>query len=245
MIEIHGLRKSFGAVEAVRDVSFCAERWNCSRALGTERRGQNHHTADVIRTDAPGRGHDSRGRRRRGGGSDRRADPHGTSARLARLVSTPDARRTHSNTSAGCTASTDWFCATRSAALVARLGLNEFANRRVSGFSHGERTKVALARALVHRPRNVILDEPTNGLDVMSTRAVREVIRGLRQDGCCVLFSSHIMQEVSALCDRIVVIARGTVVAEGTAEELRSQTGRDNLEDAFVALSGLEAEELP
>jgi len=135
--------------------------------------------------------------------------------------------------------------ATRAAELVARLGLNEIANRRVSGFSHGERTKVALARALVHRPRNVILDEPTNGLDVMSTRAVREVIRGLRQDGCCVLFSSHIMQEVSALCDRIVVIARGTVVAEGTAEELRRQTGRDNLEDAFVALSGLEAEELP
>jgi sodium transport system ATP-binding protein len=134
--------------------------------------------------------------------------------------------------------------AERTQALLARLGLNEVANRRVSGFSQGERTKVALARALVHQPRNVILDEPTNGLDVMSTRAMRELIRGLRRDGCCVLFSSHIMQEVSALCDRIVVIAHGTVVADGTPDELRSLTGHDNLEDAFVALSGLEAEEI-
>lgn len=128
--------------------------------------------------------------------------------------------------------------------LVTRLGLTELANRRVLGFSQGERTKVALARALVHQPRNVILDEPTNGLDVMSTRAMRELIRGLRRDGCCVLFSSHIMQEVSALCDRIVVIAQGTVVADGTPDELRTLTGQDNLEDAFVALSGLEAEEI-
>jgi sodium transport system ATP-binding protein len=134
--------------------------------------------------------------------------------------------------------------AERTKDLVERLGLTEVANRRVSGFSQGERTKVALARALVHQPRNVILDEPTNGLDVMSTRAMREVIRGLRRDGRCVLFSSHIMQEVSALCDRIVVIAQGRVVADGTPDELRSLTGRDNLEDAFVALSGLEAEEI-
>jgi sodium transport system ATP-binding protein len=130
----------------------------------------------------------------------------------------------------------------RAKALLTRLGLNEFANRRVAGFSQGERTKVALARALVHQPRNVILDEPTNGLDVMSTRAMRELIRGLRGDGCCVLFSSHIMQEVSALCDRIVVIAQGRVAADGTPDELRSMTGCDNLEDAFVSLSGLEAE---
>jgi sodium transport system ATP-binding protein len=110
----------------------------------------------------------------------------------------------------------------------------------VAGFSQGERTKVALARALVHQPRNVILDEPTNGLDVMSTRAMREGIRGLRDDGCCVMFSSHIRQEVSALCDRIVVIADGRVVADGTPDDLRAQTDRDNLEDAFVLLAGLE-----
>ena len=122
------------------------------------------------------------------------------------------------------------------------LGLETLAGRRVAGFSQGERTKVALARALVHRPRNVILDEPTNGLDVMSTRAMRGLIRGLRQDGCCVLFSSHIMQEVSALCDRIVVIAQGTVVADGTPDTLRRKTGRADLEDAFVALAGLDLE---
>jgi sodium transport system ATP-binding protein len=128
----------------------------------------------------------------------------------------------------------------RTEELLGRLGLQALADRRVAGFSQGERTKVALARALVHRPRNVILDEPTNGLDVMSTRAVREVIRGLREQGCCVVFSSHIMQEVSALCDRIVVIAEGTVVADGTADDLRATTGRDNLEDAFVSLVGLD-----
>jgi sodium transport system ATP-binding protein len=101
---------------------------------------------------------------------------------------------------------------------------------------------VALARALVHAPRNVILDEPTNGLDVMSTRAVRTLIRSLREDGCCVVFSSHIMQEVSALCDRIVVIAQGKVVAEGTPDELRRLTGSADLEDAFVRLAGLDSE---
>ena len=98
---------------------------------------------------------------------------------------------------------------------------------------------MALARALVHDPRNVLLDEPTNGLDVMSTRAVRDIIRRLRDDGRCVLFSSHVMQEVSALCDSIIVIARGRIVASGTPDELRAQTGHENLEDAFVALAGL------
>ena len=118
--------------------------------------------------------------------------------------------------------------------------MNKIADRRTQGFSHGERTKVALARALVHDPRNVLLDEPTNGLDVMSTRAVRDIIRRLRADGRCVLFSSHVMQEVSALCDSIIVIARGRVVASGTPDELREQTGHQSLEDAFVALAGLE-----
>ena len=118
------------------------------------------------------------------------------------------------------------------------LGMDGIIQRRTGGFSHGERTKVAMARALVHRPQNVILDEPTDGLDVMATRAVREVIRTLSKEGRCVVFSSHVMQEVSALCDRIVVIARGRVAADGTPDELRQQTGEQNLEDAFVALTG-------
>ena len=94
--------------------------------------------------------------------------------------------------------------------------------------------------AIVHNPKNVLLDEPTNGLDVMSTRAVRDIIRRLKGEGHTVLFSSHVMQEVSALCDTIVVIARGRIVGSGTPDDLRAQTGKDNLEDAFVSLSGLD-----
>jgi sodium transport system ATP-binding protein len=124
---------------------------------------------------------------------------------------------------------------------IADLGLSGIASRRVEGFSHGERTKVALARALIHEPRNVILDEPSNGLDVVSIRAMRALVLGLRDRGRCVLFSSHIMQEVSALCDRIVVIAQGTVVSDGTPDELRQRTGCNDLEDAFVALVGADS----
>jgi sodium transport system ATP-binding protein len=132
--------------------------------------------------------------------------------------------------------------ADRAEQLIRLLDMKTIADRRTAGFSHGERTKVALARALVHDPRNILLDEPTNGLDVMSTRAVREIIRRLRDDGRTVMFSSHVMQEVSALCDTIIVIARGRVVASGTPDDLRAQTGHQNLEDAFVALAGLEQE---
>jgi sodium transport system ATP-binding protein len=122
--------------------------------------------------------------------------------------------------------------------LLKTLDLSHLANRRSAGYSHGERTKVAIARALVHEPQNIILDEPTNGLDVMSTRAVRTIIKRLKAEGRCVLFSSHVMQEVSALCDSIVVIAGGKVVAHGTPDELRAKAGYDSLEDAFVALAG-------
>jgi sodium transport system ATP-binding protein len=124
--------------------------------------------------------------------------------------------------------------------LIDTLDMRAIADRRTQGFSHGERTKVALARAVVHDPRNILLDEPTNGLDVMSTRAVRDIIREFRAEGRCVLFSSHVMQEVSALCDRIVVIARGRIVASGTPDDLRQQTGQQSLEDAFVTLVGLD-----
>jgi sodium transport system ATP-binding protein len=126
----------------------------------------------------------------------------------------------------------------RTTELMKTLDLMHLANRRAAGYSHGERAKVAIARALVHEPQNVILDEPTNGLDVMSTRAVRAIIKRLKAEGRCVLFSSHVMQEVSALCDSIVVIAGGRVVAHGTPDELRAKAGYDSLEDAFVALAG-------
>jgi sodium transport system ATP-binding protein len=128
--------------------------------------------------------------------------------------------------------------ATRTDRLVKALGMADEVDRRTEGFSQGQRTKTAIARALVHDPRNVILDEPTNGLDVMSTRGMREFLFGLRAEGRCVVFSSHIMQEVAALCDRIVVIAKGRVVAAGSADELRAATGESNLEDAFVKAIG-------
>jgi len=121
------------------------------------------------------------------------------------------------------------------------LDLGALLARRTDGFSQGEKMKVAIARTLVHDPPNVMLDEPTNGLDVMTTRNLREVIRRLREAGKCVLFSSHVMQEVSALCDQIVIVAHGAVVASGTAAELLAASGCDNLEDAFVKLAGAEA----
>jgi len=128
----------------------------------------------------------------------------------------------------------------RTRALSSALQMDDILDRQTEGFSQGQRTKTAIARALVHDPRNVILDEPTNGLDVMTTRAMRGFLQQLRAEGRCVIFSSHIMQEVAALCDRIVIIAKGQVVAAGTADELRAQFGRDNLEDAFVQAIGSE-----
>ncbi len=122
--------------------------------------------------------------------------------------------------------------------LVKLLDMQEFADRRTEGFSQGQRLKVAIARALIHQPQNILLDEPTNGLDVMSTRALRTIIRRFRDQGKCVLFSSHVMQEIAALCDTIVVIAQGRVVASGSPETLKQSTGQANLEDAFVAAIG-------
>ena len=126
----------------------------------------------------------------------------------------------------------------RVAELTATLGISDLADRRVHGFSQGERMKVAIARALVHDPQTLLLDEPTNGLDVMSIRALRDLLRTLEARGKCLLFSSHVMQEVSALCRRIVILGRGEVVAAGTAAELLARSGERTLEDAFVRLLG-------
>ena len=239
MIEIRGLCKKFGAVEAVRDVTFSAADGTVVGLLGPNGAGKTttlrmlsglmRPNAGTIRVD----------------NADVVADPIGVQTHMGLL---PDSRGLYPRLTPvehieyfGRLRGIDGPSLTaRTKALIMRLGLNEIADRHVSGFSQGERTKVALARALVHQPRNVILDEPTNGLDVMSTRAMRKLIRELRREGCCVLFSSHIMQEVSALCDRIVVIAQGRVTADATPDELRKITGRDSLEDAFVSLSGLE-----
>ena len=123
-------------------------------------------------------------------------------------------------------------------ALVETLGLGTIADRRTEGFSQGEKMKVAIARAIVHDPHTVLLDEPTNGLDIMSVRALREQLRGLRAAGKCLLFSSHVMQEIAALCDRVVILAGGKVIAEGTAADILAWSGATTLEDAFVTLIG-------
>jgi sodium transport system ATP-binding protein len=122
--------------------------------------------------------------------------------------------------------------------LLRALSIADIADRRAHGFSQGERMKVAIARALVHDPQTILLDEPTNGLDIMSIRALRDLLRELEAHGKCLLFSSHVMQEVSALCRRIVILGHGKVVAVGSAAELLARSGERTLEDAFVRLLG-------
>jgi sodium transport system ATP-binding protein len=129
---------------------------------------------------------------------------------------------------------------TRIDTLIDELDMGDFADRRVDGFSQGQRIKVALARAIVHEPQHLLLDEPTNGLDVMATRALREIILNLKAEGRCVLFSSHIMQEVDNLCDDVIIIGGGEVRFRGTLEELQNASGEEDLEDAFITMVGNE-----
>lgn len=122
--------------------------------------------------------------------------------------------------------------------LIETLGLTEFADRPAKGFSKGQVRKVALARALIHEPRNLLLDEPTNGLDLASSRVVHGLIRNIRDQGRCVLFCSHLMHEVASICDHIVIISGGRVVAQGSIDELQSRTGEDDLEEMFLSVTG-------
>ena len=125
-------------------------------------------------------------------------------------------------------------CEQRAAQMIELLEMADFADRQAKGFSQGQRLKTALARAMVHEPRNILLDEPTNGLDVMAVRTLRALLLKLKASGRCILFSSHVMQEVAALCDEVVVIADGKVVADGTPEQLRARAGTADLEEAFM-----------
>jgi sodium transport system ATP-binding protein len=124
--------------------------------------------------------------------------------------------------------------------VAALLAMEDIVERRAKGFSQGQRIKVALARTLLHRPRHLLLDEPSRGLDVMSTRALRTALQSLRADGCCVIMATHVMQEVTHLCDDVIVIAGGLTVAQGSPQQLCERTGIANLEDAFVSLVGTE-----
>src|SRR5687768_7559574 len=126
----------------------------------------------------------------------------------------------------------------RTGVLLARLGMEDIAERRAAGYSQGEKMKVCLARSLIHDPQNIIMDEPTNGLDVMTTRSVRGILNMLKAENKCILLSSHIMQEVSALCDEVIVIASGKVLFQGALDLLMQRTGEQSLEDAFVSMTG-------
>jgi len=237
MIEVKDLHKAFGAVKAVDGVTFAARDGQITGLLGPNGAGKTTTLRMLYTLMKPDRGQVLVD------GIDAAVDPLAVRRRLGVL---PDARGLYKRLTAR--ENIDYFARlqglpedelrTRREALVTALDMADIADRRTEGFSQGQRVKTAIARALIHDPRNVILDEPTNGLDVMATRALREFMRNLKAEGRCVLFSSHIMQEVGALCDRIVVIARGRVVADATPDELRAQTGESNLEEAFVKLIG-------
>ena len=241
MIEIRGLAKRFGKVQALAEASFSAADGEITGLLGPNGAGKStalRILCTILRADAGTASVD---------GIDTVDDPLGVRARIGVL---PHNANLYANLSAreniGYYAGLQGMDAgARDAAVervVATLGMEDIADRRAKGFSQGQRIRVGLARALVHDPSTLILDEPTNGLDVMATRALRDVIRARRDAGCCVLLSSHVMQEVAALCDRIVILARGTVVAAGTPDQIRAATGRDDLEDAFVQALGRDAE---
>ncbi len=112
--------------------------------------------------------------------------------------------------------------------------MTDFADRHAKGFSQGQRLKTALARALVHDPQNILLDEPTNGLDVMAVRTLRGLLLKLKASGRCILFSSHVMHEVAVLCDEVIVIAGGRSWRRGSPEQLRARAGTADLEEAFI-----------
>lgn len=237
MIEATNLQKRFGTVTAVEDVSFRAEDGQVTGLLGPNGAGKTTTLRMLYTLIRPDSGV------ARVDGIDLAISPLEVRRAIGVL---PDARglyprltaREHIHYAGELHGLSPELLEQRTAELLELLDMTSIADRRAQGFSQGERMKVALARALVHGPRNVLLDEPTNGLDVMSTRALRELIRKLRAAGHCILFSSHVMQEVAALCDRIIVIAHGRVVADATPDALRELTGRDNLEEAFVQVIG-------
>ncbi len=237
MIRVEGLTRSFGAVRAVDGVGFEANDGRITGLLGPNGAGKSTTLRILYTVLRP------EGGRASIDGVDVVADPLATRRKIgvlphgAGIYPQLSAReniayfgRLHGLEGAAL--------ARRVEELVAELEIGGYADRRAKGFSQGERIKVALARALVHGPRNLLLDEPTNGLDVMATRALRALILRLKSAGHCILFSSHVMQEVAALCDDIVIIHKGRVVAAGTPDALRDRFGSPTLEDAFVAAIG-------
>lgn len=239
MIEAQQLRKTFnkGRVVAVDDVSFTARDGEITGLLGPNGAGKTTTLRMLYTLLEPDSG------RMRVDGVDPQSEPLAIKRALGVV---PDSRGLYDRLSAreniryygrlhGMSRAD---IENRLERMVEILDMGEFIDRRTTGFSQGQRVKVAIARALIHDPGTILLDEPSNGLDVMTTRALREFLRQLRADGRCVVLSTHIMQEVAALCDRIVIVSEGRVAAEGSADELLARSGEANLEDAFVKLIG-------
>ena len=237
MIEAQGLLKRFGPLEAVRQVSLRAEDGRITGLLGPNGAGKSttlRMLYTVLKPDAGDALID---------GISVVSSPLEARQRMGVL---PHAAGIYPNLTAR--ENIEYFGSLHGMAkadlrqrtneLIALLEMSEFADRRAKGFSQGQRLKTALGRALVHRPKNVLLDEPTNGLDVMAVRNLRALLLQLRNAGHCILFSSHVMQEVAALCDEVVVIAGGRVAASGTLETLKELAGEQDLEEAFVKLIG-------
>jgi sodium transport system ATP-binding protein len=237
MIEVQGLKKKFGNIIAADDVSFVASDGEVTGLLGPNGAGKTTTMRMVYGLAQPESGSVLID------GCNCTGAPVEVAKRLGVL---PDTRglyprltsREHLRYFGELQGLSGPALDRRVAELIGWLEMEEIADRRVHGFSQGERVRVALGRALVHGPQNILMDEPSNGLDVMSTRALRSLILRLKQQGKCVLFSSHVMHEVAAVCDRIIVIAAGRVVASGNTGEIVRNTGKATLEDAFVELTG-------
>jgi len=239
MIVVRNLKKSFGDVKAVDGVSFEARDGEITGLLGPNGAGKTTTLRMLYSLLPP-----DEGEIRIDG-----MDPGRDAMAIKRTLGViPDSRGLYSRLTARENIS--YFgelhgmdkrrISQRIEELTSTLDMKDFIDRRTEGFSQGQRVKVAIARAMVHEPQTVLMDEPSNGLDVMSTRALRHYIRSLKEAGQSVVLSTHIMQEVAALCDRIVIIAKGRVAADGSAEQLLEKSGCDTLEDAFVKLIGTE-----
>ncbi len=233
MIKVDRIHKAFGAVRAVRGVSFAAPDGKITGLLGPNGAGKSTTLRvlyTVLKPDAGSATIDGidvvtdglRARQRIG------ALPHGSG-----LYPYLTARENVAYFARLCGLDRSEVD-DRVDEIIRLLEIEDIAERRTKGFSQGQRTKVSLARALVHDPQNILLDEPSNGLDVMATRSLRHLILKLKDLGRCVLFSSHIMQEVAALCDNVCIIANGQVAIDDSVDGIRERTGCDNLEDAFM-----------
>ncbi len=239
MIEVHDVRKAFGAVQALGGVSFTARDGQITALLGPNGAGKTTLLRTLV--GLLKRDHGSI----LVGGVDPEQDPMAVRRNIGFLTDQFGlyerlTTREYLHYFGELNDMQAPALRTRIGEVAELLGMEDILDRRAKGFSQGQRIKVALARTLLHRPRHLLLDEPSRGLDVMSTRALRTALNALREDGSCVIMATHVMQEVTHLCDDVIVIAKGHTVAQGSPEELCRRTGITNLEDAFVSLVGTE-----